>query len=649
MSLISPERLIWLWVALPVIGFYILKTRLRRRSVATLLFWDQVFEEKRQRSLWQNLRHWLSLLLQLAVVALVVFALVDPTRSLQSDTGQELILIVDNSASMQVVDPLTNRSRLQDAIDQADQIAAGLRQGDQAALMTAGCSIRVVTGMTDFAPAIREGLSSIEPTDGPTRVIQAIGEARRLSNDVDRRRMIVFSDVCLPDRNSVPVAHDLRWVQVGTSTGNTAITAYQARRSIVDPLGWSLLIELRNFSDQAAEGRLKLTLNDALVDVIPYSLQPDGEWHTTIEGTSREGGVLTAAIDADDGLTVDNVARAIVPARPLVPVRLVAENDDDAYYLRTVLESIPLLQVTSGDEADAASGVLTVFSGISPNNLPDGPALVVAAQQSGPLIDVDGVRQPAWTVGEPLEATVIVKQHEDSPVLRHVRLQNVLLNGGRDINVSESLGTATSLLETAEGARVLVSVERPAGRMLILAADLNASDLPLRIAFPVMMTNAINWFLRQDNELSPSLATGQAASVGWDIADGEKQSEAVLVDTSGGRRFVTVAENQAAVGAIDRTGIMGLFAGSSLPKSGSPADTVLLPQDLIQTSPPPEGKLIAVNLCDASESDLRLADLSPQSAGELPPAGVPIWFYLVLLAIGLVVGEWALFNRRIIA
>ena len=34
--------------------FYILKIRLRRVPVSTLLFWQQIFEEKKRRALWQR-------------------------------------------------------------------------------------------------------------------------------------------------------------------------------------------------------------------------------------------------------------------------------------------------------------------------------------------------------------------------------------------------------------------------------------------------------------------------------------------------------------------------------------------------------------------------------------------------------------------
>ena len=649
MSFTSPDRLIWLWVALPIIGFYILKTRLRRRHVATLLFWDQLFEEKRQRTLWQNLRHWLSLLLQLAIVTIVVLALVDPTSDLQSDESQELVLIVDNSASMQAVDPASGKSRLEEAIDQAAGFAAGLRQGDHAALMTAGSRVNVVVGLTDFAPAIEDGLATIGPTDGPTKINEAIKAARRLANNPERRHIVVFSDLCLP--HSPEAEKDLRWVQVGTSVDNVAITRFQARRSTVDPVGYALLIELQNFGKEISEGRLKLELGGSLVDVIPYSLEPDAAWQTTIDGTSREGGILEASIDADDSLAADNVARTIIPSRPVVPVRLVTAAEEEAYYLQTVLESIPLLELIdeTSTAAEASTNTLTVFSETVPPALPDGPVLIVAPQQDGPDIEADGRTAPAWTVGEEIQSPLIAKQNEQSPLLIHVQLLNVLLDGGRDIQFNEELGQPTTLLETADGAEVLVAIERPEGRILILSADLDSSDLPLRIAFPVMMTNAVNWFLRRTNEINPALSTGEVASVPWDSADNSESNEAVLVDTTGSRQRVTIEDRRASVGPVDAVGVLGLFVPSTLPAGSPDNEAPPTPLQLIQMNPETDGELIAVNLCNSQESDLRPEELPQQSEEGLPPAGLPAWLFLILGAIGLVLGEWALFNRRVIA
>src|SRR5919109_732267 len=98
MNLANPAALLWAFLAVPVVIFYILKIRLRRVPVSTTLFWRQVFEEKRPRSLWQRLRHLLSLLVQLALLLLLVFALAQPFFAWEANEARRVVLVVDNSA-----------------------------------------------------------------------------------------------------------------------------------------------------------------------------------------------------------------------------------------------------------------------------------------------------------------------------------------------------------------------------------------------------------------------------------------------------------------------------------------------------------------------------------------------------------------------
>src|SRR3954470_13904589 len=100
MNLAYPNMLMWALLAVPVVIFYILKIRLRRIPVSTVIFWQQIFEEKKPRSIWQRLRHLVSLLAQLALLFLLVAALTEPFRSSELNTARRVILVIDNSASM---------------------------------------------------------------------------------------------------------------------------------------------------------------------------------------------------------------------------------------------------------------------------------------------------------------------------------------------------------------------------------------------------------------------------------------------------------------------------------------------------------------------------------------------------------------------
>src|SRR4051812_29170988 len=109
MSLVNPAALLFAPLALPGVIPYILKIRLRRVPGSTLMFWRQIFEEKKPRSIWQRLRHLLSLLLQLAFLTLLVLALADPIFRWQRSQARRLVLVVDNSASMNANDVRPSR------------------------------------------------------------------------------------------------------------------------------------------------------------------------------------------------------------------------------------------------------------------------------------------------------------------------------------------------------------------------------------------------------------------------------------------------------------------------------------------------------------------------------------------------------------
>jgi len=272
--------------------------------------------------------------------------------------------------------------------------------------------------------------------------------------------------------------------------------------------------------------------------------------------------------------------------------------------------------------------------------------LVVAPNRDGPEIEVDGQLVPAWTVGPAIETPLVARQDENSPLLRHVQLQNVLLDQGRGIQVHVRFGEATTLLESAEGAALLVAVDRPEGRILILSTNLDSSDLPLRIAFPVMMTNAVNWFMRRTNEINPAVSTGQVTSIPWDVVNDDQENQpALLIDPSGEQRLVTVSQDRVTVGPVKSTGIFGL----TTPPEDDPKLTRYQPPETWNgNDDDAKRELLAVNLCNAYESDLRLAEYADQQEDDLPPAGAPAWLFLIFGSIGLVLTEWTFFNRRVI-
>jgi hypothetical protein len=621
MNLANPAALFWVGLAVPIIIFYILKIRLRRVPVSTILFWRQIFEEKQPRSIWQHLRHLLSLLLQLTFLCLLVFALAEPFFRWEVLEARRLVLVVDNSASMSATDVTPNR--LAKAKEEGQRILAGLRLRDEVAVVAAGTQPQVLCGLTGHQRTLQSVLDGVLASDGPTRVADAVALARRLLADQKNGKVIVLTDGCFEGADKLAEAEDVQLVGVGRRTGNVGITRFQVRRSLLDPIGYEILAEVFNYSDEPVECRLEIDLDDRPVEVQPLKLEAGGKWSHVFEKTSADGGRLVARLDRPDALPADNEARALLPHREFQPVVLVTAGN---LFLEKVFEANPLVKLSVVKELTRAAppGAVVVYHRKVPAKLPAGPVFV---------IDPEGATD-LWDVGDKLQNPIVTKQDKDSPLMAHVRLDNVLMPEACKLTLK---GPAQVLAQALTGAPLFCAVERPQGKVLVLTVNLDQGDLPLRTAFPILATNALAWFSGNRGELREALAAGAVTEVDLS-AKADLPSELLLRAPDGSTRKLPAKGGKVTVGPLDQCGVWSIAAAAS----GAKADEEVKPLHEI-----------ACNLASRAESDLRppeglvaKEDDAPLTAGL---AGRPVWFYLIAAAWALTAVEWCLYQRRTIS
>jgi uncharacterized membrane protein len=101
MSFLTPAALFFA-AALPVVVvFYLLKRKRVVKLVPSTLLWQKFLADTQASAPFQKLRHNWLLILQLLMLALVVFALMRPYRSGHARESRLRVLILDGSASMQ--------------------------------------------------------------------------------------------------------------------------------------------------------------------------------------------------------------------------------------------------------------------------------------------------------------------------------------------------------------------------------------------------------------------------------------------------------------------------------------------------------------------------------------------------------------------
>ncbi len=630
----------WGLLAFPIVVLYILKIRLRRQPVSTLLFWNQLFEEKLPRSIWQRLRHLLSLLLQLAFLSLLVAALIDPFWSWERLQARRLVLVIDNSASMNATD--VSPTRLDDAKKRAESLIRGLRLRDEMAIVSAGSVPRVECGLTNHQRTLRQTIKDVTGTHGPTRIPDAIRLAKRFLAGHENRKIMVLTDGCWTADAEIEGDEEIELVQEGEEADNVGITKYQTRRSLVDPIGYQILVEVTNFSEEDVECRLELALGEELVDVVPLELGPEEVWSKSIDQVSATGGHLIARLDHDDALASDNEAVAILPERKRLPVILVTEG---SLFLQRVFEAIPLVDLTTVETIpdSVPSGSILVLHRTIPQKLPTGRVLAIDPPGSCDL----------WNLTGPVEHPIVTEQDDDSPLITHVHLQNVLMPEAKKLEFTTDVQTLAS---SVAGESLYAAVERSEGKVLVLTVNLAKGDLPLRIAFPVMMTNAIGWFQGEQGELREAITAGAFVDVDLsplaevDRPRAESGGELESVNTANGSqrvpslvlrsptgdvRELPPAVQETTIGPFDQCGVWTIEEPvEENRESAVNADTATLQ--------------FACNLASSAESDLR----PKQKTGAIAQAGIfgvggrPIWYYVIAVAFLLIVLEWYLYQRR---
>lgn len=626
MSLANPLSLWWLLLVVPVVVFYVLKIRLKRVPVSTVIFWRQIFDEKKPRSLWQKLRHLVSLLVQLLLVALLVAALTEPFLASEAKNARRVILVIDNSASMNASD--VEPSRLAKAKEEAHQLIRGLRARDEMAIVAAGTQPRVVCGLTGHQKTLRKFLDEIGPTDGPTKLSDALALARRLVAEAqaDGRecRIVVVTDGCAEDAARMSVDEGVRFLTVGAKTANVGITRFQVRRSTIDPIGYEILAEVTNFSDEpAADFRFAIMLNGQVLDVITMKLAPNERWVKLIESTTADGGLLTAELVVKgekedrpypDALAADNKAIAVLPRRDPIPTHM--HSPVGNLFLHKVLEAHPLARLTTSKvmPKEFAPDAIKVFHREVPAKLPPGNVLVV-----DPTNDCD-----LWKTGDKLQNPIVTLQEKDSPLMAHVRLDNVLMPEARKLTFTQAAGKPQVLAGAVSGDPLYALVDRPEGKVVVLTVNLDQGDLPFRTAFPILAMNVLGYFTSQ-GDLRESLPTGATAEVTLPAT-----GAFLLKSPDGATRKLPEGGGKVTVGPFDRCGVWSVVAESG----GAPLEE------------------FAVNLMNKGESDLRPPE-GLTTVGTAAETGLvsgffgrQVWWYLIGLAFVLFVVEWYLYQRR---
>ncbi len=374
MDFLKPTYLYLLLLIPLLLLLYVLKLRRRTHVVSSCLLWEQAIEDMKANTLFQRLRRNLLLPLQVIFLTLAVFALARPFLRGTTSMAQNVILIMDCSASMKSTD--VGGTRFEAAKSDAAKLVTELGSGDRMMIIEAGASPRIAFGFSSDRLQLQDALDKMQPTDTSSDLNGAIQLASSIARDMQNSEIIIMSDgagVRGQQHDLRDTSGRVRFVRFGRGdAGNVGITALEMGQSYADPSERQLFLALRNFGD-AEERSLLLELyhNEDLIDVRELSLSPGERRSVIFDGLRYTDGIMEVAIDIDDYLEVDNHAFYVITRPGLRRVLLVSTGNiflEEA--IRTSSAEVELFREDPDSYSPDERYDLIVFDGFIPDELP---------------------------------------------------------------------------------------------------------------------------------------------------------------------------------------------------------------------------------------------------------------------------------------
>ena len=623
MSFLAPVGFAALAIAIPILLLYMLRLRRRELLISSTFLWRQVVQDTEANTPWQRLRRNLLLFLQLLILLLLVLALARPFITVPTISAGKIALLVDASASMTATD-VAGESRFSAAIEQARQIVSNMNPQDIISLIRVADIAEPLTSYTADKNELRRALEGMTVSNGSADWDTALTLAAAGAAGAENFSIVMISDGGVGDAASLPAnIPQPIYVPVGESANNIGITALATRALAGQPP--QLFAQVTNYGDSPAEISLVIRLDDVLrlsrSGVIPPRSQlpiPFGEPIT--EPFETLSATLTFDNDVEDFLALDNRAWTVRNESKTRRVYYVSQREN--LFLEQALRSLPGVQTFRGNaENRRLPGEpfdLYVFDNWLPNNLPAGDMLIVNPPNSTPL----------FTMGAQLPATDQIEiVDEESAITAFVDLDEMSLLQYRAITAD----WAQTLFRAEPGA-ILLAGEVNARQIAILPFDLRDSNLPLLIAWPVLMANLLDWFSPADILSLPNgLSVGDVLVISPPLL-----AENIRITTpDGSAHELSVAGDRV---AFANTGQLGLYR-----------------LEILQDGEVTSAQRFAVNLFATGESDIRPAlETELQLGGGMAAADADeqlgtqeFWMWLALAALLLLAIEWYVYHRRL--
>ena len=455
---------LFLLITIPLlILLYILKRKYREEVISSTLLWNEVYKNTRANTPWEKLRKNIMLLLQIIILLLLILSLMRPFLNFGGKTYKNIILVIDNTASMTA--EYGNGTRLEEAKKLAKEFLSSTKDDTNTYIISFdGNSNLLQNG--DFNKEIsNEIISSISQSYNTGEINEVLSFAKAIGEGIEEEYEVIAitdKDFSLGDVNGKVVS--LANTGVNASIDNISHKFLQDKVRVI--------ATITNRGAGEYSGDFSLYDGEDLISVESLELKEGDNKTLTFDLPSIKSEVLRGELSRKDMILEDNTYNHVVGKKKVNKVLIVTEEN---LFLEKAFSSIQNTEVYKTNSAanltSADSYDFYVFDDITPNIIPSKGSVLFINPSSNEFFNV-------ISGGEGGEAKAVigeVSKYLESTTFTVAKYNSIEIPyyGKGFLNIDEDF--------------IGFKGEVDGRKIAALSFDLHNSDFPLKKEFPILM------------------------------------------------------------------------------------------------------------------------------------------------------------------
>lgn len=537
-----------------IVLLYLLKQKVNNHKISALNLWKEAYENIQASAPWEKFRNNILMYMQIAALILLIIALMSPYIAGSGKDYSNVLIIIDNSASMSGIYQ-DGESKLDIAKKQAEDYVSN-NNGIKYTIMTSSNTTDILLSGSSDKGRVTDAINNIENTD--------IAGSLGISESMVQSLVLAWKDykvIAFTDTSAGFTGINCEIIDLSKKGENGAIQSLG--HTVSEDGTVKVMARVDNYGESRLDTDVNLYTGNTLYDIQEVSAEPGessivyfkdivpGKYNSMLAGDTP---YLMAELNSKDMLAGDNIAYDILNGGGDEKILLITERNTFLEKGLKIQGNRTIDKVLPKDikAADTSEYSLIVYDGIIPDELPETGNIIFIGPSASVVKKLDN-KKDIW------KQEVFIYGNKSKVSTINTLKSNVTTY------LEDYSFSALNVLEfkTPEWALSFFKTENKLsagyignynGRIIAVTGfDLHNTDFPLQTEFPIFMYNLMKETLSAKITEKNIYNPGESVT----IQKKGKAEKAVVTKPGGSKETYSLKDGRA---VFQNTGKSGLYS-----------------------------------------------------------------------------------------